>query len=233
MAHVVSPHLLAVDAGWDDGPGAGSWIGDRLGRFGASVEHAVPLGYEAYPVVPIPINDTAQPDGGALAVLEVLLDALAALTGRQPVHFGMWEGWAWWYDAGSDPRTASGMSAFVTWPEGDDQPVQEENDGALANAREELAADRVERPDAKPLDLPHRRYYLWTGPLRSAMAFAHEPHNPPSLIWPEDRSWFVGAPIYTNELAVAGTTAAVDAVMAHPRLNARRATPDTVLDTDD
>ncbi len=65
------------------------------------------------------------------------------------------------------------------------------------------------------------------------MAFPHEPHNPPSLIWPEDRSWFVGAPIYTNEIGVAGTTVVVDAVVAHPRLNARRATPDDVLDIDD
>lgn len=107
-------------------------------------------------------------------MVEVLLDALAPLTGRQPVDFWMWEGWAWGYDTGSDPRTAPGMSAFIAWPEGDNRPAQEEIDRALADAREKLAADRVERPDVEPLDRPHRRYYLWTGPLRSAMAFRHE-----------------------------------------------------------
>lgn len=233
MVTVVSPHLLAVDAAWDDGPDAGSWVADRLGRFGASVGHAVPLGYDAYAVVPVPPDDGLHADRGSLAVVEVVLDTIGPLTVQQPVHFGMWEGWGWWYDTGSDPRTAPGMAVFITWPEGDDRPPQAEIDRALGDAREELASERVERPDAEPLDLPHRRYYLWTGPLGSAMAFAHEPHSPPSLIWPEDRSWFVGAPIYTNEIAVAGTTEVVDAVVAHPRLNARRATPDDVLDGDD
>jgi len=97
----------------------------------------------------------------------------------------------------------------------------------------ELAAERVEPHDVEPLELPDRRYYLWTGPLQSATAFRQHPHDPPSLIWPKDRSWFVGAPIYTNEIAVAGTTVVVDAVVADPRLNAHRGTPETVLDGDD
>jgi hypothetical protein len=227
---VVSPHLLAVDAAWDDGPDAGARIADRLGPFGASVGHAVPLGYEAYAVVPVP---ALHADCGSLPVIEVLLEVLGCLTSHQPVHFGMWEGWAWWYDTGDDPRTADGMSVLIAFSGGDDRPAQEEIDRALVEAREELAADRVQRPDVEPLDLPHRRYYLWTGGLRSVMALGHEPHEPPSLIWPEDRSWFVGAPIYTNEIAVAGTTVVVDTVVDDPRLNARRATPDDVLDIDD
>jgi hypothetical protein len=230
---VVSPHLLAVDAVWDDRPDAGGWIEDRLGPFGASVGHAVPLGYEAYAVVPIPPDDAPHTDRGSLPVIEVLLDVLRPLTGHQPMHFGMWDGWSWWYDTGGDPRTAAGMSVSIAWPEGNDRPAQGEIDRALADARGELAAQRVECPDVEPLDLPHRRYYLWTGSLLSAIAFRHEPHNPPSLIWPEDRSWFVGAPIYTNEIAVAGTTVVVDTVVDDPRLNARRATPDDVLDIDD
>jgi hypothetical protein len=40
-------------------------------------------------------------------------------------------------------------------------------------------------------------------------------------------------PIYTDEIAVAGSTQAIDAVMANPRLGARRATPDDVLEGDD
>ena len=233
MVTVVSPQLLAIDAAWDDGPDAGGWIADRLGPSGTSVGHAVPLGYEAYAVVPIPPEDDLHADRGSLPVIEVLLDALSPFTGHQPVHFGMWEGWSWWYETGGDPHTAAGVAVFVARQEGDRGAAQEEIDRALADAREELAAQRVECPDVEPLDLPDRRYYLWTGPLRSAMAFRHEPHNPPSLVWPEDRSWFVGAPIYTNEIAVAGTTAVVHAVVDDPRLNARRATPDDGLDIDD
>jgi hypothetical protein len=131
------------------------------------------------------------------------------------------------------PAHGARHAVGVSWPEGDERPAQDEIDRALADAREELAAERVECPDVEPLDLPHRRYYLWTGRLRSATAFRHQPHDPPSLIWPEDRSWFVGVPIYTNEIAVAGTTIVVDAIIADPQLSARRATPDDVLDTDD
>ena len=54
-----------------------------------------------------------------------------------------------------------------------------------------------------------------------------------SLIWPEDRSWFVGVPIYANEIAVAGMRVVVNAVIDDQRLNAHPATPDDVLDIDD
>jgi hypothetical protein len=67
---VVSPHLVAVDAAWDDGPYAGGCISDRLGPFGASVGHAVPLGYPAYAVVPIPPYDDLQSRCGCLPVIE-------------------------------------------------------------------------------------------------------------------------------------------------------------------
>jgi hypothetical protein len=231
---VVSPHLLAVGAAWDDGPEAGRWIADRLGSFGPSVGHAAPLGYAAYAVMPLWLaDDDVDAEEGCIWPLEALLDVLALFTGEQPVHFGMWEGWGWWYDTGTDPRTAPGMWPGVGWPEGGDRPGQEGIDRALADARDALVVVRVERPDAEPLELPDRRYYLWTGPLASATAFGHHAHDPPSLIWPEDRSWFVGVPEYTNEIAVAGPTVVVDAVIADPRLNAYRATPTDVLDIDD
>jgi hypothetical protein len=233
VATVVSPQLVAVDAAWDAGPDAGSWIADRLGPFGASVGHAVPLGYPAYAVVPIPIDHESETDLGPLTAIEALLDVLGPFTGGQYLHSGMWDGWGWWYDTGADPRTAAGMGVGVYWPTGAKRPAQEEIDRALADAREQLAAERVECPDVEPLELPHRRYYLWTGPLRSATAFRHQPQDPPSLIWPEDRSWFVGVPIYTNEIAIAGMTAVIDAVLAEPRLNAHRATPDDILVGDD
>ena len=120
----------------------------------------------------------------------------------------------------------------VVWAE-TAEPSQEEIDRVRADARERLAADYVQRPDAAPLALPERYYYLWTGPLRSVTAFHRELHDPPSLIWPEDRSWFVGAPISTNEIAIAGTAEVINACLADPRLNARRATPDDTLDTED
>lgn len=227
-----SPHLAAAGAAWDDGPEAGLWIADRLAPFGDSVGHAVPLGYAAYAVAPLWPDEHASADRGCLPVVEAVLDVLEPFTGDQPVHCGMWDGWGCWYSRGEDPRTAPGMAAGVYWAEGD-EPAQNEIDRALAVTRERLALDRVQRPDVAPLRLPERAYHLWTGPLRSVTAFRRQQQDPPSLIWPENRSWFVGAPIYTNEIAIAGTADVVDAVLADARLNARRASPDDTLDTDD
>jgi len=227
VVSVISPHLLACDAAWDDGPDAGAWIADRLGPFGPSVGHAVPLGYEAYAIVPIPLD--ACEDDPVDWILVTLIDLLDRSNRAQSVHFGIWEGWGSMYDTGTDPRYADGSSAGVGWL-GDDPPTQDEIDRALAESRERMAATRIERPDADPLELPNSRYYLWTGPPRSATAFEHDA---PSLIWPDDRSWFVGVPIYTNEIAVAAATDLIDTILADPRFGAREATPDDVLDIDD
>src|SRR3954454_19157857 len=118
MVTVVSPQLVAVNAAWDDGPDAGCWIVDRLGPFGASIGHAVPLGYPAYAVVAIPRDDELQFDGGCRSGIEGLLDVLDRFTGDQSVHCGMWDGWAWWYDTGADSRTAPGIDVLIAWPEG-------------------------------------------------------------------------------------------------------------------
>ncbi|WP_448060777.1 hypothetical protein [Cellulomonas hominis] len=231
-----SPYLEAAGASWDDGPEAGAWIGERLGPFGASLGHAVPSGYEAYAVVPVPPDDEDAADPHGLApyrTLEALLTVLAPVTGDQRVHCGLWTGWGFLRSAGEDPRTALGMSVMVAWaPEGG-RPSAEEIDRLRAEAVERMAATRVERPAADVLELPHRAYHLWTGPLRAALALRHQQHELPSLVWPQDRSWFVGAPIYTNELAVGGSRAVVAAVLADPRLGGRPATPADLLDIDD
>jgi hypothetical protein len=94
-------------------------------------------------------------------------------------------------------------------------------------------AQLVEQPDTALLELPHREYYVWVGPLRSAVAFRQHASTPPSLIWPEDRSWFVGAPICTNEFAVGGSWDLVEAILGDASLAARPATPNDQLDIDD
>jgi hypothetical protein len=53
------------------------------------------------------------------------------------------------------------------------------------------------------------------------------------VIWPRDRSWFVGIPIYTFEIAIAGAASVVNAIVSEPKLNARRVSTDYELDGDD
>src|SRR5947207_1081964 len=150
MVTVVSPHLTAVGAAWDDGPAAGHWIAQRLGPFGPSLGHAAPLGYPSYATVPIPLDDDQDEAPGCFSIFQSVLDVLDHLSQDQPVHSGMWDGWAWWYPTGSDPRTADGIGVGVAWPEGD-RPSQDEIDRALADAREQLVGIRVEQLDVEPL----------------------------------------------------------------------------------
>jgi hypothetical protein len=186
------------------------------------------IGYPAYAIVPIQRID--EDDDEDHRVLEALLDVLEPFTGDQPTHSGMWPGFGYMYETGEDPRAGTGVG--VWWSGDGPPPTQTEIERVRAEGIEAEAARRVECPDAEPLELPWREYYLWTGPLRSALAFRHQSF-PPSLVWPEDRSWFIGAPIWTNEIAVAGTDDALAAVLNVPRLLARSATTDDHLDIDD
>jgi hypothetical protein len=233
VAEIVSPHLVAVGPRWEDGPAVGAWIAERLGSFGPNVGHAVPLGYPAYAIVPIPWDEDADEDRGAVTTLDALLDVLEPFSTAQTVHSGIWPGFGWMYDTGQDPRHVAGAGLSYFGPEEGPRPTQDELDRQRAEVLEKLAAELVEQPDAALLELPHREYYVWGGPLRSALAFRQHAYSPPSLIWPEDRSWFVGAPIYTNEFAMGGSRDVVDAILGDARLAARTATPDDQLDIDD
>lgn len=110
---VVSPHLSAAGAVWDDGSEVGRWIAGRLGPFGPRVDHAVPVGYPSYAVVSISWDGHPEGDRGPLMAVAALIDVLSPLTGDQRVHCGMWDGWGWWYDTGTDPRENSGAGLLA------------------------------------------------------------------------------------------------------------------------
>lgn len=230
MPRVVSPHLTACGASWDDGSVVGGWIAERLGPFGSSVGHAVPRGYEAYAIARIPEISEDDPSEGdpSVPTLAAIVETLRPFGGDDRVHCAMWDGFSFWYDTGGDPVKAASKGMGMAWF-GDRPPTQAENDRARAAAAVESARDLVERPDAKRLRLPHRDYYVWTGPPRSVAALPEAP----SLVWPGNRSWCVGAPIYTFDIAIGGADAHIDAVCTDPRLDARRATIDDVLEGDD
>jgi hypothetical protein len=172
---VSSPHLDAAGATWTPGPAVGGWIAPQLGPFGPSVSHATPLGYEAYAVMPTVPHDDGEPEE-TLSSLDPVLETLARFTDGQPVHTAMWDGWDWWYPTGTVPHP-TGIGVF--WDPDGPRPSPEELERARAHVRADVARDMVEIPDVAPLDLPHRRYYVWTGPLHSATAFRGSLHAPP------------------------------------------------------
>ncbi|MBD5786057.1 hypothetical protein IF650_07680 [Cellulosimicrobium terreum] len=229
---------------WDDDASAGGWIADRLGQFGPRVEGTVPRGYAAYACVPHPGDDVDEtPDvaedasaGSMVAQAEALAAALAPSTGDQPIHLALWTGHAFLYDAGTDPRTTSGIGVFVAWDEDEPRPSEEEIARARAEAWDSLAQTLVERPTAPMLLLPNREYHLWTGTLSDVGVF-REHGQPPNLWWPHDRSWFVGTEIDAAATYVGGSEELVDALCADRTaaraLGAYRVTPSDLMVFDD
>ncbi|MGF0118241.1 hypothetical protein ACQFYA_18260 [Promicromonospora sp. Marseille-Q5078] len=228
----MSDDLARAGARWDDDPRAGEWIAPLLGEFGPTLGHAVPQAYAAYAVVPLGWDDDGDFDPDAASErIDVLLGVLAAWTGEQHVHGTLWEGWPSLYDRGGGVRS-SGTAVGLAWDPDGPQPTAEELAEARREAEEDLLARLVARPSVERLKLPHRDYHVWTGTPRSVTAL-HDVVELPSHVWPEDRSWFLGMPICTVEVALGGPVDLVDGVLAEERLEARRATPSTVLDGDD
>ena len=51
----------------------------------------------------------------------------------------------------------------------------------------------------------------------------------PSLIWPQDRSWFVASEVDFDSTLVGGSRELVDALIAHPGLEAYEVKPETLM----
>jgi hypothetical protein len=89
--------------------------------------------------------------------------------------------------------------------------------------------------DAPPLPLvrvPHRQYYLFTGPLgRTRRPFRFDAWDQsPSMWWPADRAWFVATEVDGYSTYVGGTAACVDAIARRPEIEAIRVDPETRTD---
>ncbi|MDM7854247.1 hypothetical protein [Cellulomonas alba] len=85
--------------------------------------------------------------------------------------------------------------------------------------------------EASMVDLAVRRYGLLRGALAdvdgwSAAIGASRPACPPALVWPADRSWCLAADTDPHYGGVAGSAAAIEALLAEPGLDAVRADPD-------
>lgn len=78
---------------------------------------------------------------------------------------------------------------------------------------------------APRLELPHRAYLLFRGPLGAVLPWCCTgPQGrwgqTPNLLWPTDRTWCVATEIDLDSTVVGGPHALVDAICAHPDLEA-------------
>ncbi|WP_300007817.1 hypothetical protein [Pseudonocardia sp.] len=84
--------------------------------------------------------------------------------------------------------------------------------------------------DGPLVTLPHRRYALLRGPLAAIDRWEHElgagqPIAPPAFVWPADRSWCLASDVDPHWAGIGGSRAAMDALLADPRLDAVVARP--------
>lgn len=75
------------------------------------------------------------------------------------------------------------------------------------------------------LELPGRRYFLATGTIDDAAASVIQEwgQQSASLWWPDDHAWCVATEIDLDSTYIGGTSECIDALLAHPQIEALRA----------
>lgn len=182
---------------------AAEWVGGaRHGEVG-TVGSLVPNDYEAFLRVRAPaggIEDWWTPYRDLFVVVAAVGERHTTSPDR--AWFAVWEG------HGFDNGTTR-----VAWR---DPPPDEQTRLAREAARARLRAES-ERRNAETrtallqvprVELPHRTYYLMTGPVAAATQLS-EPGSPsvwlhPDLFWPDDRQWFVATDVDFWSLYIGG-----------------------------
>jgi hypothetical protein len=242
---------------------AADWVVARVGRFGSGVGGLVPHGFEAYARVLHPAWEAgdrpvtwatvaawsgrvvhprvqfeaiASPAEAAAArpwqnapytgtlppnLLSALCDVLASHT-RTPEHcwFCVWDGYT---------RTPGPDAVFTATKPG--EPADEAADSRVLPPR--FPPGTASLPEVV---LPERPYLLLDGPLDAAGELAMTSYDQsPSLLWPDDRAWFVATDVDLDSTYLGGSAALVRDLLADARLEAVEAivTDPVWADSDD
>jgi hypothetical protein len=215
---------------------AAAWIGPQLaGEFGA-VTLQVPNGYEAYARICHPTSGDANP---------ATWSEVAQMTGRRTHALMQWHALV----GSSDPLNARGsIWPGARPPHGNLVPevlsplcdvLDSHTDSAgrcwfclwdgwgwidEAFSRVDLSRPRVE--------LPHREYLLFAGPLHAALDLTRSHgrwRQSPNLFWPEDRAWCVATEIDFDSTLVGGSAQLIADILAAPPLESWAVKPDDSL----
>lgn len=142
---------------------------------------------------------------------QVLAGFLRDWTGTpEDCWFGVWDGYGW--------DTASFLFAAVAAAEpGPPAVVPPGRDPVPGPVR-----------DGPRVELPHRSYLLYQGPVEAALilpALDGTSGQLPNLWWPADRAWFVASEIDLPWTYVGGPRGLIDAILAETRIEALPAAP--------
>ena len=100
-----------------------------------------------------------------------------------------------------------------------DEDIEWHKAGTLGALGARLRRRRPRRvgPVRPQVELPSRRYYLYGGPLATALAPLGFDQSP-NLWWPEDRAWFVATEVDYAWTYVGGTHEVIEELIADERL---------------
>ncbi|MGI9120608.1 MAG: hypothetical protein ACR2G7_10910 [Acidimicrobiales bacterium] len=203
---------------WSQEVSQADWIVQRLHDFAVDVGSVIPDGLPAY--VRIEHGDARA--GGSLSPEETvaLVSLLAPVTAPDRCWFCLWEGFGWIRGGRAmvrlerPSRLRRGLRRLrlvgLCWdPAG--SPM-----GAVPP--DVLAGPHVE--------LPHRSYLLYRGPVATATAWLGHPYRQsPNLWWAADRTWVVASEIDLDWTCVGGPVALIRRILDHPLLDASPASP--------
>ncbi len=229
-----------------DGAAAGAWIGPTLdGDWGGAVKNLIPQIYDAYARIFHPASDE---DGKEVTWTEVArrLGTTAHREMQWHAIVGSYDSSNFtdsrWPDGRPglselDDEELDALCAFLVDQTGTPESVYFGMSTIHGGVIEEW-------PDAPQHEQTHRQWVILKGPLavidrielssRHGFSFVFYPkgqepppdHEPferfhresPSLIWPEDRAWFVASEVDFDSTLIGGSRALIDALLASPDL---------------
>lgn len=178
-----------------------------------------PPGFDAYCQISLPVGDIWRPEPEVLADLVSVLRQHTA-DGGHDCRFGLWDGWG-----DIDGADAVGMLAAIS-----DTDKWFTRMFGKPKAPQIPPAFSAEVMTAPRVAIGERQYLLFRGALDRAGDWGARPIavdwpprqiSIPNLMWPADRSWAVASDASPNSMGVSGSRALIDAIMLHPRLDAR------------
>jgi len=236
-----------------------AWIAPRLGPFGGRVGSVVPHGFAAYARVlhPVPIGEDRSTTWAAVCAATgrrahalMQWQAIAGTTRPGQGHTGVdVEAWVGQppEQGNLDPRAFVMLCDVLAVHTALDAPctlalwdgygwIQGSPSVAVLGGTESLPAALAYHVLHGPrLHHTNRDYLLFSGPLPTAqpMGASSTPSwlgsQSPNLLWPADRSWFVGTEIDFDSTLVAGSHELIASILAAPQVEAWPIGPDDSL----
>lgn len=169
------------------------------------------------------------PEEGTLTPADAaaLVDILRRhTTSTDHCWFCLWDGYGW--DSAATLTTALPARGSEPPPRAVPGRAHEES-----SRLDHVPAPPSEPPDPVPnpvrtgprVELPHRTYFLYRGPIEQALAFVESERQTPNLWWPEDRAWCVATEIDLDYTYIGGAPALIDDIVESDRIEALPADP--------